>query len=211
MVLIRCDNCEQSIQVDTPIVGLKVKCPNCGDVNVLRSAAPADPTASRPDRAAAAGYPPANGPEAEVLSIRPAMFRARPWRFLLLTVVALAGLGGGTAAAATGLIPLGIVAGALGLIAAVWLGVWKIATLGEGIRVTTKRIVDREGLFSKATSEVLHADIRNIQVKQRFVQRLLNVGTIAISCAAENEDEVFMEDVPAPDRVRAVIDLYRPL
>jgi uncharacterized membrane protein YdbT with pleckstrin-like domain len=108
-------------------------------------------------------------------------------------------------------LPAALAVAALGLVAVGVLGVWKLKSLGEGIRVTTKRTIDREGFFSKQTSEVLHGDIRNIQIKQTFAQRLLRVGTLAISCAAENEDEVRMDDVPDPERVRKVIDLYRPL
>jgi uncharacterized membrane protein YdbT with pleckstrin-like domain len=89
--------------------------------------------------------------------------------------------------------------------------VWKLITLDCGLKVTTKRSVERRGLFSRATSEVLHADIRNVQIEQSFWQRVWNVGTLSISCAAEHEDEIRMTDVPRPEEVRRIIDLYRPL
>ena len=91
------------------------------------------------------------------------------------------------------------------------LGVWKVHTLSEGLRITTKRTVEIKGLLSKATSEVLHADIRNIQVEQTFFERVCNVGFLSLSSSAENQDVVEMSDVPDPGKVKSIIDLYRPM
>jgi len=219
---IRCDKCEKLIQVEGPVLGSKVACPACGDINIIRAddltagVAAAQPIpggaqAVRQDRAAAAGLPPALGPEVVVMSIRPAMFRARPLLFLLLFVLMLGGLVGVIALWGTGNPVLPALSGAVALAAGVALLVWRIRKLGEGLRITSKRIIDREGFFSKVTSEVLHADIKNVQVRQTFTDRIFGVGTIAISSSAENEDEISMKDVPNPDRVRSTIDLYRPL
>lgn len=209
MIEIRCDNCEGTIRVDNPIVGQKVKCPSCGDVNILRGAEAVGTGQPRKDRAAEAGYPPAFGPEADVLHIRPAMMRARPGKFFGLAMLALAGfVGGGLLGFVT---PLAIGCLVIGGVAGAALLLWRLQTLGDGLRITTKRTIDRRGIFSRHTSEVLHADIRNIQIEQTFWQRLWGVGTIAISCAAEHEDEVEMSDVPNPEKVRNVIDLYRPV
>lgn len=212
MIEIRCDNCEGTMRVENPIVGQKVKCPTCGDVNVLRAAQSVGGGSIKPDRAAAAGYPPAYGPEADVLHIRPAMMRAKPGKFFGLTFLLLAGVIAGTVLLATGVgTPVAIAAFALGIVAGMILLLWRVQTLGDGLKITTKRTIDRRGIFSRKTSEVLHADIRNIQIEQTFWERLWGVGTLAISCAAEHEDEVEMADVPNPEKVRNVIDLYRPV
>jgi uncharacterized membrane protein YdbT with pleckstrin-like domain/phage FluMu protein Com len=208
MAIIRCDKCDKSFDSGATAAGQKIACPSCGDINIVPAQA-APPPAGKPDRAATAGFPPANGPEVTVLSLRPSMFRARPFLFLLLFLVVVGGLVG--VALTWAMPPAAIACGAVSLVAVVWLGVWRILKLGEGMRVTTKRIIDREGFFSKVTSEVLHADIKNVQIRQSFRQRILNVGTIAISSAAENEDEISMNDVPNPEKVKDTIDLYRPL
>lgn len=209
-VVIKCERCENPIEIAAPTLGQKVTCPKCGDLNVVRTLeAAASPAAKTPDRAVAAGYPPIDGPEVPVLQLRPAMFRARPFIFTLLVLAVLGGITGSIVFFAV--LPLAIAFGVLALIGVVSLISWRIKTLGEGLRITTKRIIDSEGLFSKATSEVLHKDIRNIQVRQTFLQRVLGVGSVTISTAAENEDEVSMDDVPRPDKVREVIDLYRRL
>jgi predicted RNA-binding Zn-ribbon protein involved in translation (DUF1610 family) len=206
---VRCENCHQPFDLPQPTLGMKAPCPHCGDVNIIRSI-----DAPNEDRAAAAGYPPAAGPEVTVLTVRPAMFRAHPVQFLVVAAVLLAGAAGALffgVFAATPLLALAVGCGALSLIALGWLVVWKVKTLGDCLTVTTKRTIDREGLLSRVTSEVLHADIKNIQVKQRFWDRVFGVGIIGLSSSAENEDEIQMADVPNPHEVRRVIDLYRRL
>jgi phage FluMu protein Com len=210
---VRCDKCDRTIEVADPAVGMKVNCPACGDVNLIRTIDSPKAVIAK-DRAAEAGYPPANGPETEVLKVRPAMLRAHPIRFIGLSLGLLAGAAGAVYFGMMVAAPQVALAAGSGVLAAtslVWLLLWKLRILGEGLTVTTKRIVDREGLFSKATSEVLHADIKNIQVKQSFLDRVWNVGMLAMSSSAENEDVIVMHDVPDPERVRRVIDLYRRL
>jgi uncharacterized membrane protein YdbT with pleckstrin-like domain len=107
--------------------------------------------------------------------------------------------------------PVAIGCAAVAVLALIWMVAWKIHNLGEGLKITTKRTIETKGLLSKATSEVLHADIRNIQVKQSFLDRVWNVGTLGLSSSAEHEDEIEMRNVPNPMKVRGVIDLYRPM
>jgi hypothetical protein len=210
---ITCDRCNQPFEVDNAQPGQKVACPACGDVAVIPGAVVTGRPVA-PDRAAAAGYPPANGPEVDVLMVRPAMLRAHPFRFIILFIV---GVGGMMAGVHLWLIsnppktPVAIGCFALGAVALGMLGVWKVHTLSEGLRITTKRTVEIKGLLSKATSEVLHADIRNIQVEQTFFERVCNVGFLSLSSSAENQDVVEMSDVPDPGKVKSIIDLYRPM
>ncbi len=168
------------------------------------------------DRAAEAGYPPDSGPEQQVLFLRPAMFRARPMMFSLLWLLLLAG---GAGSVYFGVMSRG---GQYGhwlwvpsvlviLIAVVSLIAWRIRTLGESLRVTNKRSIQRRGLFSKATSEVLHDNIRNITISQSFWERIWRVGTIGIASAGQEGIEIQIASIPSPDKVREVIDLYRPM
>jgi len=204
MVQVRCDKCDRTIEVESAVVGQKVTCPHCGDVNVIRAAG----GEARParDAAAAAGYPSASGPEQDVRRVRPAMFRARPFLFVGMVAVFVAGLVGAVVFAPAWFVGAGVSVAAL-----VVLVVWKLRTMGEGLVVTNKRIIDREGFFRKDTSEIRFADIKNVQVRQGFTDRLLGVGTIVISTAGEHEDTVAMSDVPRPDELVKLIDLYRNL
>jgi uncharacterized membrane protein YdbT with pleckstrin-like domain len=146
------------------------------------------------------------------MSVRPAMFGAHPIRFLFLLLVILGGIAGAIFfMTAMPNPPVAIGCGVAAVITIIGFIAWKIASLSQGLKITTKRTIETKGLLSKATSEVLHADIKNIQVRQSFMDRILNVGNLALSSAAENEDEITMTDCPNPGKVRDVIDLYRPL
>ncbi|MCW5767669.1 MAG: PH domain-containing protein [Phycisphaeraceae bacterium] len=217
MITVTCDKCERLLSVEDSLAGSKIACPHCGDINVIpkRPSAPdSRETAPRPsvDRAAAAGYPPDSGPEQRVRLIRPAVIRAHPVAIVGLWTLVLAGL--------VGAIYLGLVKGSttwlvaslvacLGALGA--LGVWKVLSLSETMEITTKRSVLRRGLLSKATTEVVHDDIRNLQISQTFLQRVLKVGTIGISSAGQDAVEIVMRDAPNPQEIRKIIDLYRPL
>ena len=211
MIRLTCDNCEKPIDVGDEMAGQKVKCPECGDINLVPSG-PRRATAPVKDRAAEAGYPPAIGPEVTVMRVRRAMFRAKPIRFMLLFIGAIGGLvGGAVMAFSAALLVPGIGAGIVGVACAGVLAFWKLMTLGEKLMITNKRTVERTGILSKFTTEVRHQDIRNIQVSQSFHERMFKVGRIGISSAGQDGLEIVADDIPNPDKVREVIDLYRSI
>ena len=137
------------------------------------------------------------------------MLRAQPFKFILLAAGVLGGIAGAIAASVAVLIPVAIIAGILALACAIALGIWKFQTMHDGLLITTRRIVDREGLFSKNTSEILLRDIRHVVVKQTFTDRIFNVGTLALSSAADDGVEIYMEHLARPDEIKKIIDLYR--
>jgi len=212
MIRLTCDNCSKPIDVDDDMAGQKVKCPACGDVNVIPAAGKRADAAPKPDRATEAGYPAADAPEVRVMLVRRAMFRARPLTFLLLVLGVLAGAVW-AAYALLGMTPASPVAAIAGAAVAVAclliLGWWRIVASGEVLEITNKRTMGRTGILSKATSDVMHKDVRNIQVRQTFRERLMNVGELCVSSAAEDDHEILVKDLPRPNRVREVIDLYR--
>jgi len=87
--------------------------------------------------------------------------------------------------------------------------VWWLKIKGTTLTVTTERTSCRRGILSKAITEVWHQDIRNVQLNQSFLQRILNVGTIGISSAGQNEVEVNVSGIPDPERVKQAIDEHR--
>lgn len=232
----RCDNCNRMIETADDLAGQKVACEACGDINIMPTLSsptdkPAAPEATgssaqsesqRTSQSAKAakiaelGLPPDSGPEQTVHKIYPAMFRAKPFKFLgLMMLVALGitgcvwgGLLGDHSTARSAALIAGALAALIGLGA---LAVWKIQTLGAAIEITNKRTVLRTGLLSKATSEVVHDNIRNVQVSQTFLQRLLGVGTLGLSSSGQDGIEIQIDNIPKPDHIRRIIDLYRPL
>lgn len=106
--------------------------------------------------------------------------------------------------------PMALIGAGVFVASLIALGIWKLLALHDRLIITTRRIVDREGLFSKRTSEIMYKDIRNVVVNQSFIDRMLNVGTIAISTSAsENGVEIYMEHLAKPHEIKKVIDLYR--
>ena len=121
-------------------------------------------------------------PETILYKDSPAMFRNRPLLFLVCCA----------------LIPFGI--GALILL------VWWIRCLGISLVVTDKRVTLRRGLLSKATNDVLIADIRNVKIEQSMWQRIFGVGKVAVSTSGQADMEIEVQGLPAPERVKAIIN-----
>lgn len=214
MISKRCDNCEVLIEVDDDSAGQKVACPECGDINRIPAAPVAGVVKERAsgDRATAAGLPPDSGPEERVAVFRPAMLRARPLTFFGVSLAMLAGIAGVVNFGLINTHQLGMIASLVVVLAGVGvMVVWKIKTLAEGLEITNKRSIARRGLLSKATSEVLHDNIRNIQITQTMWQRVWGVGKMGISSAGQDGLEIDIKNLPRPDKIREMIDLYRPL
>jgi len=87
---------------------------------------------------------------------------------------------------------------------------WWFKCKGTTLTVTNHRTRLRKGILSKSITEVWHQDVRNVQLNQSFFQRILGVGTIGISSAGQSEIEIKVAGIPDPERVKELIDKYRP-
>lgn len=166
------------------------------------------------DRPTKHGLPPDFGAEQSVLTLRPAFYRAKPVRSLLLVVLPVIATAITISVAESGT-KMSYGAWAL-LISAIvcWVPLtvwWFVATRGRGLEITNKRTIERRGLLSKSTDEVLHDHVRNVKVDQTFYHRVVRIGQIGIASSGSDQTEIIMEDLPNPNRVREIIDLYRPL
>ena len=164
------------------------------------------------DRAEAAGLPPDSGPEVEVIRVRPSLWRGHPFGATLLLVVPIVGL---IALPIAGFFALPLsfaVAGAFALVCWFMLFIWWLRfSVAQSLWISNKRVVERRGLLSRSLNEVLHDHVRNIQVKQSFIQRVFGIGSVGISSAGQDGIEIFMKNLPNPDDIKRTIDLYRPL
>ena len=100
------------------------------------------------------------------------------------------------------------------LIAAFGLGLvlllaWWIQTLGTTLTVTNEQTTLRKGILSKYTNDVFHENVRNIQVRQTFFQRMFNVGWVVISRAGQSGVEIEVSGIPDPEKVKQIIDDHR--
>src|SRR5690606_30494013 len=136
-------------------------------------------------------YPADFGPEVQVLRVRRCWFRSRAIRFSLMVLVLLVGLAGLVWVPTSSksywwfLVFGPMVLWSIGLIT-----YWWIDRLGASLEITTKRTIMHRGFFSKSSSEVVHDNIRNIQVTQSFLQRVCVVGKIGISSSGQDGIEL---------------------
>ena len=130
---------------------------------------------------------PAESSEEIILELNPAMFRNNPLGFVLSVLLCAVGVG------------------------LIILGIWWLQTKAATLTVTNKRTIQRTGLLSKRTTEVLHRDVRNIQVSQSAFQRLFGVGTIGISSAGQAGVEILFAGVRDPENLQTAIDEHREL
>lgn len=221
MIKFQCDRCDMEIELEDEFAGTKHECLNCGDTNRVPIPEGSDAVIAAPDpgvdskqvdRAAKAGFPADFGPETRVIKVRRCWFRSRAIRFSLLVVIGLA--------SCVGLIWVPVtdravwwyalfgpmLIGSVGNLA--W---WWIDRLSASLEITTKRTIMHRGFFSKSSSEVVHDNIRNIQINQTLLQRVMRVGRIGISSSGQDGIELQVNHLKDPDYLREVIDLYRPL
>ncbi len=216
MIQFNCDNCETLIELDDDQSGTKHKCLNCGDINKVPSPTSSESNQTKPspttDRAKEAGFPPDQGPETRILKVRRCWFRSRAIRFsllLLLLILAIVGIiwtliNDRSLTWLALFIPLTLVPLAL----ITW---WWLDRFTAAFEITTKRTIMHQGFFSKSSSEVVHDNIRNIQIDQTFLQRLTNVGRVGISSSGQDGVEIQVNHLPDPTNLKDIIDLYRPI
>ncbi len=209
MIKIACDNCELVFEVEPAEAGGKASCPECGDVNRVPAMAPTGHAAAKPATPHAG-----RTPEQEICVVRPAMSRAHPLRGALLALLLIAGVGLAIWSASAETVPtwlawpgLAMIAGAVG-----WWLMWYLSVhLWTKLRISNKRTIRRQGIIRRHTSEVLHDHVRNVEIKQSFVQRIFDVGYLGISSSGQDGIEIEILDIPDPYKVKAIIDEYRDL
>ncbi len=207
--------------MDAPASGEQFACPHCTLPFLYHDPAQPPPAAARvsasesstkPDRAVVEGLPSADGAEVDVLVVRPSPARAKPLQFFGFALLGLVGIGAGFFGWGNSWHVVAWAACLAGGLTAGVIPAWmKVRSLGTQIRITNKRLIDRDGFLQRRVSEVLHRDVKNVRVDQSLRERVWRVGSIAIFTGGEEEPEVYMRDVPDPERVRQIMDLYRPM
>lgn len=212
-LLYRCPHCQKVVEAGVELVGQTTRCPHCdGPFQVQAPIAQlVDDSKEHSHRHREAHLQMED--ERAVVKVHPAMFRNRPLLgFLCLTVTVL----GAVAAVAGGLMGTGLVWGGrtwvpaapLTVIGLVLLAVggcvllvWFFQTRFKTLTVTNKRTRMQYGIIQRHISEVQHDDVRNMQVEQSFLQRLLGVGTLALSSSGQDDLEIVAKGIPHPNHI----------
>lgn len=132
----------------------------------------------------------ASAAEIELSVIHPAWYSHCGWLLLLAILTAMT--------AGSGIIFTGPIAALI-----------IMSTRARQLTITDRRVVLRHGLFSKHTTEVRHVDVRNIQVSQGVLARLLGFGAIGISSAGQSGVEIAIGGIPDPEAVAESIRRLR--
>ncbi len=83
---------------------------------------------------------------------------------------------------------------------------WRIAVLrSHHYRVSNQRIVIETGVLSKRIDEVDMRAVEDIEFRQRFLQRLLGIGEIAIVAADKELGRFRLLGVERPREIRELI------
>lgn len=90
----------------------------------------------------------------------------------------------------------------LALFATAWVGI-----LRYRYELTTERAIAREGLFSQTTSEIQLEHVRNVIVQKSFSDRLLGLGTVALSTAGQSGMEIAFRSVRDPQALVRLINV----
>ncbi|HEX7364478.1 MAG TPA: PH domain-containing protein [Dehalococcoidia bacterium] len=89
------------------------------------------------------------------------------------------------------------------LIVPLIIALWKRA--GTVFYVYPERVVLERGVLSKHISQVLISDIRSIDTKYSFIERMVRVGDIWIGTAGMSGYEIVAEGMPNPKGVANLI------
>lgn len=84
---------------------------------------------------------------------------------------------------------------------------WKRAALT--LRVTEDKVILDRGVLSKHTKEIFISDIRTIDVRQSFLQRIFNIGDIMIATAGTGGYEEVANGLPDPRGIKDLISHLR--
>jgi len=71
--------------------------------------------------------------------------------------------------------------------------------------VTDGRIIMREGLIARNTSEMKLRHIRSMHLRQSIIERLLGIGTLTTISASDGESAVVFKGIRDPDGIKEKI------
>ena len=133
------------------------------------------------------------------------MARSSPMQFTACWLGVLASTGLLVWSVTHGQAAAGWVSAAILVLLLIVLLTWWLDTIATSLTVTTRRTTLRRGIFEKNTNEVQHDDVRNIQVDQNVMHRLLGVGTLKVSSSGQDDLEIVVDGIVHPARVAQMI------
>jgi len=207
LLLAECPYCHASVETTMERIDEPIECRTCGKPFEMEMPSVEVTGVKDVDEPAAAASPrlAEEAPERTLLRTHPAVFRARPLVALFLfglAGISIFGVAQGWNTGQMHIVYLALAGLAVALLAML---VWSIRAAFVTLTVTSSRTILRKGLVSRTTSEVQHDDVRNIQLNQTFLERLLRIGDIGISSAGQGDLEIVAVNMPNPVRIVELI------
>ena len=197
MIYYGCPKCEAAMSSPDSLAGQKEVCPNCGNVMFVPAAQAKAPAPAVPK------------PPSPPASRARLLWKGRPshWyyvaRYVLVGLMLLAAMIIAAAQVAPEYVPPIIIGVALILLLAAI-----IERISTHCTVTTQRVVLRTGLLSRSVKDIPIRSIREIQLKQGIIERLVNIGSVGFATAATAGVEVVFRGIPAPLKVKELVRKY---
>lgn len=119
----------------------------------------------------------AGTPSGVKFSAHPAMFKARPFSFILSLLLCAVGIG------------------------FIILMVWYVKCKATKLAIVDHEVVLERGLLSKERIELSLSSVRSVRVYQSFLNRLTGVGRITLYTAGD-QPEFTVDGIPEPNRFR---------
>jgi len=147
----------------------------------------------------------------------PSMFRTEPVRWLLYSFFILAAIAG---VALYSRLPLTfhedpyrwgsylVIAASAGFGIALFVR-WWFKNYGNRLVLTQEEATYIKGVFNTSMTEIRIADIRAVEVDQRFWEKMVGIGTIRIASAGSDGWEIDIGGMPNPTKVRSIINTGR--
>lgn len=208
-----CPHCHSKVEVHQTQLNEAVDCPNpdCGrpflvtppEGRLFHSSVGVDD-----DGAVFKAHGQADGERNLVVS-HPAMFRNHPLRYLGLMALLVGGISVASISWSSGMMTLSALGLAGAVCALLVFGGWCLQTYFETLTVTNRRTIYLKGIISRKTNEVQHDDVRNIQIDQNVLQRILGVGRLAISSSGQSNLEIDVRGIPNPEHIAETIRNYQ--
>lgn len=117
------------------------------------------------------------GGEAWLYDEHPALFRSHPFLFALLAITVVG-----------------------------WLviGAWAVVNRRERLAIGRGDILYERGLIAKERIQINRESVRSVRVQQGVMQRLLDVGDVALYTAGDAA-EIAIRGIPRPNAVRMLV------
>lgn len=139
--------------------------------------------------------------ETELGTIRPVMFRRYPFRFIAYMGLIVGGLVVALITLIHGLLFVTLLAVAAAAFGGYRLCRWWLRNRNTSLTVTKDRCILRTGVVNAVTTEVPLAEVKDIQINQTLVNRIMKVGDIVVSTSGEGGVTVMVMGMPNPQEI----------